>query len=122
MVIEALALALAERIREILDEKKAADITVIDVRGSSTVTDYTIIATGMSSPHIRALYEDVQHQLKQEGVMCYRRSGEMEGGWMVLDYVNVIVHLFLPETREYYSLETLWKDLAAARPPEVENT
>lgn len=103
------------RIREILDEKKAADIAVLDVRGASTVTDYTIIATGTSSPHIRALYDEVQHQLKQEGVSCYRRSGETEGGWMVLDYVGVIVHLFLPETRAYYALETLW-DSAPATP------
>ncbi|HAS81628.1 MAG TPA: ribosome silencing factor [Verrucomicrobia bacterium] len=108
--------ALAERIHAILDEKKAEHITLIDVRGSSTVTDYTIIASGMSAPHIRALYEDVQHQLKQEGMPCYRRSGETEGGWMVLDYVNVVVHLFLPEVREYYALETLWDEPATAMP------
>jgi len=112
LVIEAKALAL--RIRDILDEKKATDIAVLDVRGASTVTDYTIIATGTSSPHIRALYEEVQHQLKQEGVPCYRRSGETEGGWMVLDYVSVIVHLFEPEIRAYYALETLWDSAATA--------
>jgi len=114
------AKALTERIRVILDDKKAQDITIIDVRGTSTVTDYTIIASGMSAPHIRALYEEVQHQLKQEGVACYRRSGETEGGWMVLDYVNVIVHLFVPEMREFYALETLWDDVAAMReqPPQ----
>jgi ribosome-associated protein len=81
------------------------------------VTDFTIIATGMSPPHIRSLYDDIQHLLKQEGIACYRRSGETEGGWMVLDYVNVIVHLFLPETRTYYALETLWDDVAAATSP-----
>ncbi len=47
---------------------------------------------------------------------CYRRSGETEGGWMVLDYVNVVVHLFLPEVREYYALETLWDEPATAMP------
>jgi len=113
LVIE--AKALAERIRVILDEKKAQEITIIDVRGTSTVTDFTIIASGMSPPHIRALYEEVQHQLKQEGVACYRRSGETEGGWMVLDYVNVIVHLFVPDVRAFYALETLWDDVAAMR-------
>jgi len=69
----------------------------------------------MSAPHIRALYEEVQHQLKQEGVPCYRRSGETEGGWMILDYVNVVVHLFVPDVREFYALETLWDDVAAMR-------
>ncbi len=83
-------------------------MAVLNVRGVSTVTDYTIIATGMSSPHIRALYDEVQHRLKQEEIPCYRRSGDPESGWMVLDYVSVIVHLFLPETRAYYALETLW--------------
>jgi ribosome-associated protein len=109
------AKALTERIRVILDDKKAQDITIVDVRGTSTVTDFTIIASGMSTPHIRALYEEVQHQLKQEGIPCYRRSGETEGGWMVLDYVNVIVHLFVPDVREFYALETLWDDVAAMR-------
>jgi ribosome-associated protein len=111
---------LTKRIHAILDEKKADHITVLDVRGISTVTDFTIIASGMSPPHIRSLYDDLQHQLKQEGVACYRRSGETEGGWMVLDYVGVIVHLFLPETRAYYALETLWDDVAAAAPPQDE--
>ena len=118
MVIDAIAIdaeTLVERIRVILDDKKAQDITIIDVRGTSTVTDYTIIASGMSTPHIRALYEEVQHRLKQEGIACYRRSGETDGGWMVLDYVNVVIHLFVPEVREFYALERLWDDVAALR-------
>ncbi len=81
----------------------------LDVKGRSTVTDTIIVASGTSQPHIRALYDDIQRQLKQDGVACYRRSGDMEGGWMVLDYVSVIVHLFLPEIREYYDLEALWE-------------
>jgi len=119
LVIE--AKALTDRIRDILNEKKAENIAILDVRGVSTVTDFTIIATGTSSPHIRALYVEVQHQLKQEGIACYRRSGEMEGGWMVLDYVSVIVHLFLPDTRTYYALETLWTDASSA-PPAAKKT
>ncbi len=73
------------------------------------MTDTIIVASGTSQPHIRALYDDIQHQLKQEGVACYRRSGDMQGGWMVLDYVGVIVHLFLPEIRAFYDLEELWE-------------
>lgn len=99
-----------------MDKEKAENISIIDVRGISTVTDFTVIASGMSPPHIRALYDQLQYQLKQEGVTCYRRSGETEGGWMVLDYISVIVHLFLPETRAYYALETLWDDIAASPP------
>ncbi len=80
----------------------------MDVRGKSSVTDFIMVASCSSPPHVRALYDEVQHQLKKEGVPCYRQSGAMEGGWMVLDYVHVIVHLFLPETRVYYALEELW--------------
>lgn len=86
---------------------------VLDVRGKSSVTDYTMIASGSSAPHIRALHEEVQGQLKKEGVPCYRRSGEAGSGWMVLDYVGVIVHLFTPEVRGYYGLETLWDEAPA---------
>lgn len=87
----------------------------MDVRDRSTVTEFTIIASGMSNPHIRALYEDIQHQLKQQGIRCYGRSGDPEGGWMVLDYVNVVVHIFVPDVREFYDLESLWDDVAAMR-------
>lgn len=88
---------------------------MIDVRGRSTVTDYFMIATGLSVPHLKAMFTDLQVKLKTGGGPCYRRSGEAEGGWMVLDYVTVIIHLFLPEQRRYYALETLWgQDLPEA--------
>jgi ribosome-associated protein len=73
------------------------------------------VVSGMSKPHLKALYGEVQHQLKQEGIQCYRRAGMAEGGWMVLDYVDVVIHIFLPESREFYALEELW----TARPEEI---
>jgi len=91
-----------------MDEKKAQDIVIIDVRKESAITDFYVIASGMSSPHLKALIGDLKHQLKQENVQCYRCSGEPEGGWMVLDYVDVITHVFSPEAREYYDIESLW--------------
>ena len=81
---------------------------MIDVRGRSSVTDYYVIATGLSVPHLKAMFTDLQVELKGTGAHCHRRSGEAEGGWMVIDYVDVIIHLFLPEQRQYYALETLW--------------
>jgi ribosome-associated protein len=98
----------AKHIREMLDSKKAQDIVLIDVRNQSTITDFYLIASGMSSPHLKAMYGDVKHQLKQEKEQCYRSSGSPEAGWMVLDYVDVIIHLFSPEAREYYAIESLW--------------
>lgn len=78
------------------------------MRKLSTVTDYYVVVSGMSPPHLKALYGDVQHQLKQVGIQCYRRSGVPDAGWMVLDYVDVIIHIFLPEAREFYAIESLW--------------
>ncbi len=99
---------MAQCVRDILDSKKAENIDILDVRGRSTVTEYMVIASGLSATHIKALFDEVQHQLKQAGMLCYRRNGESEGGWVVLDYVDVVVHLFVPETRAYYALDTLW--------------
>ena len=102
------SLATAKHIREILEDKKAQDVVIIDVRGESTVTDFYVIASGMSTPHLKAMFGDIKHQLKQEDIRCYRSSGIPEAGWMVLDYVDVIVHIFIPEAREYYAIESLW--------------
>ncbi len=94
--------------REILEEKKAQNIVVLDVREQSSITDYYVVVSGMSGPHLKALYGDVQHQLKQDDIQCYRRSGNSDGGWLVLDYFDVIIHMFLPESREFYAIESLW--------------
>ncbi len=74
-----------------------------------------VIVSGLSSPHLKALYNDLQVELKKLGSTCYRRAGDPEGGWMVLDYVDVVIHIFLPESREFYALEELW----TARPEEI---
>ena len=100
---------LIERIRAILEDKKALDLAVLDVRERSTVTDWIVVASGMSKPHIKALYDDVLVRLKHEGVPCYRHNGEVDGGWVVLDYVHVVVHLFTAEVRAFYQIEDLWK-------------
>ena len=100
---------LSKRIVEILDERKAEDIRVYDVRGRSSITDFNILATGMSAPHLRGLVGDVRAVLREEGVIGYRNSGEPDSGWVVLDYVDVIVHIFTREAREYYDLDGLWK-------------
>jgi ribosome-associated protein len=80
----------------------------MDVRRRSSVTDYYVLATGTSAPHLKAMHNGVENALKAKGVPCYRKAGIPEGGWMVLDFVDVIVHIFSKEAREYYALETLW--------------
>lgn len=101
---------LANKIVTLLDDKKAVDVCVYDMRGHSSVTDFNVVATGLSAPHLRALVGDLRGTLKAEGVPGYRASGEPESGWVVLDYIDVVVHVFTREAREYYDLDGLWKD------------
>ena len=78
------------------------------MRGLSAITDYYLLVSGSSPPHLKAMYQEVQKVLKDAGTPVYRRSGQPEGGWMVLDFVDVIIHIFLEEVREYYAIEELW--------------
>lgn len=104
------ALALALRTREIVENRLGQDIRLLDVRDVTPMTDYTLIVTGTSTPHLRAIFEDIQVQLKKEGLFAYRKSHEQGSGWLVLDYVDVVIHIFSQEMRDYYSLESLWED------------
>lgn len=101
---------LAKRVRTILEDKKGRDIRVLDVRGRSPVTDCIVVVSGQTAPHLKAMFGEVQHVLKGEGVPCYRKSGVPESGWLVLDYVDVIIHIFAEDTRRYYGIEELWEE------------
>ena len=76
--------------------------------------DYCVIASGQTPPHLKALLGEVQRQLKESGSSLYRKSGDPESGWMVLDFVDVVIHIFSPDARAYYDIEKLW-----AEAPEV---
>ena len=91
-----------------LDAKQAADISVFDVRGVSSVTDFTVVATGTSSPHLKALVSETRRRMKDLGVACHRMSGEPDSGWVVADYINAVVHVFSSEARAYYAIEKIW--------------
>lgn len=105
-------LALVQRVRGILDAKKGEDIRIFDVRGISGVTDFMVLCSGISAPHLRALSEAVAKELRagDPPLAPHRTAGTTESGWMVLDYYQFVVHLFSPEMRAYYALERLWKD------------
>ena len=97
-------------IHDCLLDKKAIDVLTIDVRGQSTVTDFYVIATGGSAPHLKALSQEIQQKMKAAGHHAYRRSDDHEAGWMVIDYIDIVIHLFEREAREYYGIEELWAD------------
>lgn len=79
------------------------------MRGQSSVTDFFLIVTGSSPPHLKALFNEVLQGLRALGVKCFRKAGVPECGWMVVDYVDLVIHILSPEAREYYDLESLWK-------------
>ncbi|MEQ9825816.1 MAG: ribosome silencing factor [Puniceicoccaceae bacterium] len=95
---------------EALLDKKAIDLTVIDVKGVSTITDYYVIATGASSPQLRAMAQNAKSTLKESSEATGMIDGDPASGWVVLDAYAFVVHLFLPDTRDQYALEALWKD------------
>lgn len=91
-----------------LDAKQARDIRIFDVRDLSSVTDYMIVATGTSSPHLKALVTEVQRRMKSAHAPRARTSGEPGSGWVVADYADAVAHIFSPEARAYYAIEELW--------------
>lgn len=94
----------------ILDEKGALDIEILQVDHLTTITDYFLIASGRNVQAVRSLAEDLEDKLAERDVLPRRREGLNETRWIVLDYANVIVHLFHPEERAYYNIERLWQD------------
>ena len=102
--------------RELADRRKAEDIVVLDVRKISSITDYFVIATGTSEPHLRAIADEVQDKLRDEHDVRPRAvDGTLQTAWLVLDYFDVIVHVMRADVRKMYDLETLWGDAARVR-------
>ena len=93
-----------------LDSKKGNDIRVIRINDVSILADYMVIATGNSSTQVKALSEEVEEKLDQAGVSVSHIEGHRSNTWILLDYVDVIVHVFSDEARQYYDLERLWQD------------
>lgn len=101
---------LAEKICALLSAKKAEDILIIDVTEKTTLCDFFVIASGHSSTQVKALCDHVEEKLSAEGVEPRRTEGTREGRWDVIDYGDVIVHIFNDESRLFYHLERLWQD------------
>ena len=93
-----------------LDTKIGADIKVLKVSDLTVIADYFVIASGSSTTQVKALADEVDFALTQQGVKPLHIEGKGEGGWMLIDFGSVIGHVFMEETRNYYSLERLWAD------------
>lgn len=107
MDTRALALAAAQAAQG----KKAEKVVILDVSTQLVITDFFVICSGNSDRQVKTIAEEVQQRLAEDhGVKPFRREGEREGQWVLLDYVDFVLHVFQPEDREYYDLERLWAD------------
>lgn len=91
-----------------LEDAKADDVKTYDMAGKSDIADVFVVATGKAAPHLKALAAAAQGAMKEAGVASYRTSGDPESGWIVVDYIDLVLHVFSPEARAYYALEKLW--------------
>ena len=100
----------AHAVVDAIADKQGSDIVLLDIRPVSLIADYFVIGTGETERQIKAILEAIEERLRPAGVYPLHVEGTPGSGWMVLDYGGVVVHLFAPETREYYRLEHLWKN------------
>ena len=100
--------ALVERIVSVASDRKAVDIRVLDVRGIVGYTDFFVICSGRSERQAKAIHDAVYESLKGDGVLPRRVEGAREARWVLMDYLDAVVHIFTPEAREFYRLEQLW--------------
>ncbi|MDQ3720582.1 MAG: ribosome silencing factor [Actinomycetota bacterium] len=105
--------ALAERIAGLAADRKAIDVRVLDVRAVVSYTDWFVICSGNTERQARAIRDAIYQGLKDDGLLPCRAEGEREARWILLDYLDCVVHVFTPEAREYYRLEQLWGEVPA---------
>ncbi len=101
---------MAREMAQILSDKKAEDIIVLDIRAVSVIADYFVICTGTSDRQVRALAGSVDEAMGKQGIHARNTEGLQQALWVLMDYADVIVHIFAPEQRDYYKLERLWSN------------
>jgi ribosome-associated protein len=104
---------------DVLDDRKAEELVILDVRELSSITDFFVIATATSDPHMRAMRNELDRALKEKKIQLIGVDAEAGSGWTVIDAFDVMVHLFTSENRRHYRLENLWKDAPALGPDDL---
>jgi ribosome-associated protein len=105
--------ALVDRIAAIASDRKAIDIRVLDVRGMVGYTDFFLICSGNTERQTKAIHDAIHESLKAEGILPRRTEGQREARWVLMDYLDCVVHIFTPDAREFYRLEQLWGEAPA---------
>ena len=101
---------IAKKIAQLMTDKKAIDVTLINLKKITTLTDHFIICTSESDPQTRAIFNHIKDELIEDNIKPWRTEGYENLQWVVMDYINFVVHIFNKETREYYDFERLWGD------------
>jgi ribosome-associated protein len=104
------AFAFVQRAAQVAHDNRGQDIVLLDLRGVTDMTDFFLIASGTSDTHVRALGEHIMAELKKEGFPVHHVEGLEKGRWVLLDFVDFVVHVFHPTLRNFYQLERLWAD------------
>jgi len=99
-----------DRIVELIFNKKGYNVKILDLRNLTTITDYFIICTGDSDTQVKAIADEVDKQMREEGVRSWHTEGYRSLNWVLIDFVDIVVHVFKKESREFYNLEKLWGD------------
>ena len=111
------ALEQAQRIAALAQEKLASEVVILDMRPVCTYTDYFVVGTGKNPRQTKAIWDEVHAGLKRNGRLLPRSvDGEREGTWIIADYLDVVLHVFTPEARDFYRLEDLWGDVPQETP------
>lgn len=102
---------LLQKIIKVLDDKKALDIKHMEIKDVTTIADYFVIASGTSNTHIKALADNVEYELKKDSIYPNKIEGYDSGTWILMDYGDVIIHIFTEVERENYKIEELWEEM-----------
>lgn len=109
-LVDASPLEVAKAIETFLDNKKGRDIKVLHIEDVSNIADYFVVCTATSNTHVKALSGEVEYQLERRGINAYHIEGRDNNSWVVLDYCNVMVHIFNREARDFYNLDKLYEN------------
>lgn len=109
-LVDASPLEVAKAIETFLDNKKGRDIKVLHIEDVSNIADYFVVCTATSNTHVKALSGEVEYQLERRGINAYHIEGRDNNSWVVLDYCNVMVHIFNREARNFYNLDKLYEN------------
>ena len=101
---------IARQIADLMIDKKAIDIQILDVRGLTTLTDFFVICTSESQPQSRAICNHIEGEMLKEGIKPWHKEGVEKLDWVLIDFVNIVAQIFSRESREYYDFERLWGD------------